>query len=40
MKKAENAESEPIYHRVLQAAKELERASESLSEMLMELQGG
>lgn len=37
--KAENADSEPIYHRIQQKAKELERANESLSEMLMELQG-
>jgi thioredoxin 1 len=38
--KTENAESEPIiYNRALQAAKEMEKASEQLSQVLMELQG-
>jgi len=38
--KTENAESEPvIYNRALQAAKELEKANEQLSRLLMELQG-
>ena len=36
--KAKNAESEPIYNRVLQAAKELEKANEQLSQVLTELQ--
>ena len=36
--KAENAESEPTYSRALQAAKELETASEQLSRVLIELQ--
>jgi thioredoxin 1 len=37
--KTENAESEPIiYNRALQAAKEVERASEQLSQVLAELQ--
>jgi len=38
--KAKDAESEPIYHKVLQAEKVLERANERLSETFMELQGG
>jgi thioredoxin 1 len=37
--KAENAEGNPIYMSVLQAAKELEKASERLSQALIELQG-
>jgi len=39
-KKAENAESIPIYNRALQVAKELEKANEMLSQVLAELQGG
>jgi thioredoxin 1 len=38
--KTENADSEPIiYNRALQAAKEMEKANEQLSVVLMELQG-
>jgi len=38
--KTENADSEPIiYNRALQAAKEMEKANEQLSRLLMELQG-
>jgi thioredoxin 1 len=38
--KTENAESEPIiFNRALQAAKELKKANEQLSQVLMELQG-
>jgi len=38
--KTENADSEPvIYNRALQAAKEIEKANEQLSRLLMELQG-
>jgi len=38
--KTENSESEPIiYNRALQAAKELKKANEQLSQVLMELQG-
>jgi len=37
--KATNAESEPIYHRALQAAEELGKANEQLSQVLRELQG-
>jgi thioredoxin 1 len=37
--KAKSAESEPIYHRVLQAAKELEKVNEQMSQILIELQG-
>ncbi len=36
--KAKNAESEPIYHKALQAAEELEKANEQLSQVLGELQ--
>jgi len=36
--KAKNAESEPIYQKVLQAAKELEEANEQLFQVLGELQ--
>jgi thioredoxin 1 len=36
--KNRNAESEPIYHRALQAARELEIANEHLSETLAELE--
>jgi thioredoxin 1 len=36
--KAKNAENEPIYHRALQAAEELEKANEQLSQVLVELQ--
>jgi thioredoxin 1 len=36
--KALNAESEPIYNRALQAAEELEKANEHLSQVLGELQ--
>ena len=37
--KAKNAESEPIYNSALQAAGELEKANEQLSQVLVELQG-
>jgi thioredoxin 1 len=38
--KTENAESEPIiFNKALQAAKELKKANEQLSQVLMELQG-
>ena len=36
--KAQNAESEPIYNRALQVAKELEKANEQLAQVLVELQ--
>ena len=36
--KAKNAESDPIYNRALQAAEELEKANEQLSQVLVELQ--
>ncbi len=36
--KAKNAERDPIYNRVLQAAEELGKASERLSQVLAELQ--
>jgi hypothetical protein len=37
--KTENSDSEPIiYNRALQAAKEMEKANEQLSQVLMELQ--
>jgi len=36
--KTKNAENEPIYKRALQAAKELEKANEQLSQVLVELQ--
>ena len=35
--KAKNAESDPIYNRALQAAEELEKANEQLSQVLIEL---
>jgi thioredoxin 1 len=38
--KAKNAENDPIYHGVLQAAQEIEKANERLSQLLSELQGG
>jgi len=38
--KAQNAESDPIYNRVLQAVEEVEKADERLSQALAELQGG
>ena len=36
--KAKNAENEPIYHKALGAAKEMEKANEQLSQVLVELQ--
>ena len=36
--KAKNAESEPIYNRALQAAEEMGKANEQLSQVLVELQ--
>lgn len=36
--KSQNAESQPIYHKVLQAAEEMEKANEQLSRVLVELQ--
>ena len=36
--KSQNAESEPLHDRALQAAREMERANEQLSQVLMELQ--
>lgn len=36
--KAKNAESEPIYNRALQAAKEMEKANEQMSRVLVEIQ--
>jgi thioredoxin 1 len=36
--KAKNAENEPIYHKALQTAKELGKANEQLSQVLVELQ--
>jgi thioredoxin 1 len=36
--KAKNVESEPIYNKALQAAKELEKVNEQLSHVLVELQ--
>ncbi len=38
--KVENAEGNPIYSSALQAARELEKANDRLSQALMELQGG
>jgi len=38
--KAQNAESDPIYNRALQAAEKLEKANEQLSQVLIELEGG
>jgi len=35
--KVKNAQSEPIYNRVLQASKEVEKANEHLSQVLLEL---
>jgi len=36
--KAKNTESEPIYHKTLEAAEEMEKANEQLSQVLVELQ--
>jgi len=36
--KAKNAESDPIYSRALQAAEEVEKASEHLSQVLIKLE--
>jgi len=38
--KAKNAEDDPIYSSILQAAQEVEKANERLSQVLIELQGG
>jgi thioredoxin 1 len=38
--KTQNAESEPIYNGAIQAAKELEKANEQLSQVLRELERG
>jgi thioredoxin 1 len=38
--KTANAESEPVYNRALQAAEEMGKANEQLSNVLVELQGG
>jgi thioredoxin 1 len=38
--KVENAEGNPIYSSILQAAREMEKANERLSQLLIELQGG
>ena len=35
--KAKNAENEPMYHKALGAAEEMEKANEQLSQVLMEL---
>jgi len=35
--KAENAESDPIYHSILQAARDMEKANDKLSQLLVEL---
>jgi len=37
IEKVKNAESEPIYHRTLQAVKEMEKANEQMSRILIEL---
>jgi len=37
---AKNAEADPIYSSILQAAQEVEKANERLSQVLIELQGG
>jgi len=39
MEKTENVESDPIYNSVLQAAQEMEKAKERLSQLLTELEG-
>ena len=36
--KAKNGENEPIYHKILKAAKEIEKANEQLSQVLVEMQ--
>jgi thioredoxin 1 len=40
VEKAKNAEDEPIYNSVLQAAGEMEEANARLSQLLIEVQGG
>ena len=37
--KVKDAESDPVYHGVLQAARDMETANEKLSQLLIELQG-
>jgi len=37
--KIKDAESDPVYHGVLQAARDIETANEKLSQLLIELQG-
>lgn len=39
MEKTENVESDPIYNSVLQAAQDMEKAKERLSQLLTELEG-
>jgi len=39
MEKTENVEGDPIYNSILQAAQEMEKAKERLSQLLIELEG-
>jgi len=40
LEKADKLEGNPIYKNALQAAREVEKANERLSQLLIELQGG